>query len=163
MGPGTLGGTQDRTQVVGVGYLVAHHQQRRLALGGGGLQDLLHRGVFPHGRQSDDPLVGMGAAHGVQLPPVGIHHHDARGAGLGGDVSQRLVRLALGDVDLVDGRLRPQGLDDRVAALDDAVRLGVGQRPSVLGVLYLSHGAYLAIHIIVISIPHPFVNIKAHS
>ena len=124
---------------------------------------LLHRGVFPHGRQGDDPLVGMGAAHGVQLPPVGVHHHDARGAGLGGDVPQRLIRLALGDVDLVDGRLRPQGLDDRVAALDDAVRLGVGQRPSVLGVLYLSHGAYLAIHIIVTSIPHPFVNIKAHS
>ena len=163
MGAGALGGTQDRAQVVGIGYLVAHHQQRRLAPGGGRLQDLLHRGVFPHGRQSDDPLVGMGAAHGVQLPPVGVHHHDARGAGLGGDVPQRLVRLALGDVDLVDGRLRPQGLDDRVAALDDAVRLGVGQRPSALGVLYLSHGVYLTIHIIVISIPHPFVNIKAHS
>ena len=107
--------------------------------------------------------MGVGQAHGVQLAPVGLHHHDAGGAGFGGDVPQRLIRLALGDVNFIDSRLRPQGLDDRVAALDDAVRLGVGQRPSVLGVLYLSHGAYLAIHIIVISIPHPFVNIKAHS
>ena len=46
------------------------------------LQDLLHRGVFPHGGQRDHPLVGVGAAHVVQLPPVGLHHHDARGRAL---------------------------------------------------------------------------------
>ena len=40
-------------------------------------------------------------------------------------MAQGLVRLALGDVDLVDGGAHPQGFDHRVAALDDAVGLRV--------------------------------------
>ena len=75
--------------------------------------------------------MGMGAAHGVQLPLVRLHHHDAGGAGLGGDVPQGLVCLSLLEVDLVDVLPRPQGLDHGVAPLDDAVRLRGG------GVIYL--------------------------
>ena len=130
-----------------VGYLVAHHQQRRFALVGSGLQDALHGGVFPHGGQRDHALMGVGAGHVVQLAPVGLHHHDAGGAGFGGDVPQRLVRLALGDIDLIHGRAHPQGFDHRVAPLDNAVRLGVRQRASVLRVLCISH-----------DIPHAFCN-----
>ena len=136
MGPGALGGAQDRAQVVGVGDLVAHHQQRCLALLRGGGQNAVHRHILPHGGQGDHALVGVGAAHAVQLPPVGVHHHDAGVPGLGGDMPQRLVRLALGDVNFVDGRSCPQRLDDGVAALNDAVRLRLRQCPAVFRVLH---------------------------
>ena len=136
MRPGALGGTQDRAQIVGVGDLVTHHQQRRFALLCGGGQNAVHRHVFPHGGQGDHALVCVGAAHVVQLPPVSLHHHDPGGAGLGGDVPQRLVRLALGEVNFVDGRFRPQRLNDGVAPFDNAIGLRLRQRPAALGVLH---------------------------
>ena len=124
VGPGALGGADDGAQVVGVGNFVADDQQGVLPLVGGGLEDALHADVLPHRRQGDDALVGVGAAHAVQLPLVGLHHHDARRPGLGGDVPQRLVRLPLLEVNFVNVLPRPQGLDDGVASLDDAVSLG---------------------------------------
>ena len=126
MGTGTLGGAEDGAQIVGIGDLVAYHQQRGLALVGSGLQDAVHRHIFPDGGQGDDALVGVGAGHVVQLAAVGLHHHDARGAGLGGDVAQGLVRLALGQIDLVDGRAGAESFNDRIAALDNAVGLRLG-------------------------------------
>ena len=69
-------------------------------------------------------LMGVGAAHAVQLPPVGLHHHDARRPGLGGDVAQGLVHLTLLDENFVDAGLRPQGFDHRVAAFNEAVGIG---------------------------------------
>ena len=148
MGTGALRRPQDCAQIVGVGDLVTDHQQRRLSPVGGSLQDVLHRGVLPHGGKGDNALMGVGAGHTVQLPPVGIHHHDARRTRLGGDVSQRLIRLAPGDVNFIHGGAHPQCFDDRVAPLDNAVRLRVRQRPPVLRVLPLSHGQYLALHIV---------------
>jgi uncharacterized protein YgbK (DUF1537 family) len=59
---------------------------------------------------------------------VRLLRRDSRFHGLyasGGDVTQGGVCLALHDVDLVDVGPRPQGLGDRVAALDDAVGRGV--------------------------------------
>ena len=138
MGPGTLGGAEDGPQIVGVGDLVAHHQQRRLPLGGGAVQNALDADVFPDGGQGDDSLVGVGAAHGVQLPPVGLHHNNPGVPGPGGNVAQGLVRLALGQVNFVDGRSGPQGLDHGVPALDEAVGLRLGGGPSGFVV---SHGA----------------------
>ena len=41
----------------------------------------------------------------------------ADGAGLGGDVAQGLVRFALLEVDFINGRPGPQGLDDGVPAV----------------------------------------------
>ena len=67
--------------------------------------------------------MGVGAAHGVQLAAVRLHHHGPGGPGAGGDVPQGLVRLPLLEVDLVDGGAGAQGLDDGVAALDEAVGL----------------------------------------
>ena len=131
MGPGALGGTEDGAQIVGIGDLVADHQQRRFAPVGGGLQNALHRHILPDGGQRDNALMGVGARHGVQLAAVGLHHHNARGAGLGGDVAQRLVRLALGKIDLVDGRSGPQRLDHRVASLDHAVGLRLRHRAAL--------------------------------
>ena len=123
VGSGALGSADDCAQVVGIRDLIADHQQGVLPLVGSALEDTLHADVLPHGGQGDDPLVGVGAAHAVQLTLVRLHHHDARSPGLGGDVSQGLVRLPLLEVDLVDGLPCPQGLDDGVAAFDDAVGL----------------------------------------
>ena len=138
--PRALGGADHRPQVVGVAQLVAHHDQGGLPLGPGGLQDVVHAGVLPHRRQGDHPLVGVGAAHAVQLAPVALHHHNALGAGGGGDVSQGRVGLPPGQIDLVDRGARPQGLRHGVAALDDAVGLPAGGRSALLhGLSCLSH------------------------
>jgi len=53
-------------------------------------------------------------------------------------MAQGLVRLALGQVNFVDGRSGPQGLDHGVPALDDAVGLRLGHGPPVFVVF---HGA----------------------
>ena len=68
--------------------------------------------------------MGVGAAHVVQLALIRVHHHDTGGTGLGGDVAQRLVRLALQNVNFIDVFACPQGLDDGIASLDDAVGFG---------------------------------------
>ncbi len=124
MGAGAVGRPDDGAQIVGVGDLVAHHDQGRLVLGGGICQNIVYTDVLPHRCQSDDALMGVGAAHAVQLPPVGLHHHDARRPGLGGDVAQSLVHLTLLDENFVDAGLRPQGFDHRVAAFNEAIGLG---------------------------------------
>ena len=121
---GAISRPDDGAQIVGVGDLVAHHDQGRLVLGGGICQNIVYTDVLPHRCQSDDALMGVGAAHAVQLPPVGLHHHDARRPGLGGDVAQGLVHLTLLDENFVDAGLRPQGFDHRVAAFNEAVGLG---------------------------------------
>ena len=123
VGPGALGGADHRPQVVGVGELVAHHHQRGLPLLPGGGQDVVHAGVLPDGGLGDDPLVGVGAAHGVQLAPVGVHHHDALFPGGGGDVAQGGVRVPTGKEDFINGNSGPKRLDDGVPALDDPVVL----------------------------------------
>ena len=163
MGAGALGGAEDGAQIVGVGDLIAHHQQGRfppLCCRG---EDALHRDVLPHGGQSDDALMGVGAGNAVQLAAVGLHHHDARVPGPGGDVAQGLVRLALGNVDLVDGGAHPQGFDHRVAALDDAVGLRVRQGTAALGILHIFHGYDLIFLELLTSITQYFGEIKRHS
>ena len=67
--------------------------------------------------------MGVGAAHAVQLSPIGLHHHDARCPGLGCDVAQGLVYLTLLDENFVNTGLCPQGFDHRVAAFNEAVGL----------------------------------------
>ena len=95
MSAGAISRPDDGAQIVGVGDLVAHHDQGRLVLGGGICQNIVYTDVLPHRCQSDDALMGVGAAHAVQLPPVGLHHHDARRPGLGGDVAQGGIGLTL--------------------------------------------------------------------
>ena len=124
MGAGAVGRPNNRAQIMGIGDLIAHDDQGLFVLCRRVRQNILHADVLPHRRQGDDPLMGMGAAHAVQLPPVGFHHDDARRAGLGSDMSQSLVRFPLLDENLIDAGFRPQGLDHRVAAFDEAVGLG---------------------------------------
>ena len=60
----------------------------------------------------------MRLAHRVQLPSVGLDHDDACTACLGGDVPQRLIHIALGNVNLVDRPACAQRLDHGVAAFN---------------------------------------------
>ena len=119
MSPGALGGADNSPQVVGVGNFVANHHQGRFPPVRSLLQDVLHRGVPLGGSYGDDALMAAGFAHGVQLPPVRLHHHDPRPLRLGDDAAQGVVRLPPGDVQLIHGGSGPQGLGDRVAALDE--------------------------------------------
>ena len=121
VGTGALGRADDGPQVVGVADLIADDDEGRLLplLRQG--QNIADLAVFPHTGQGNDPLVGMGLAHKVQLAPVGLHHHNALLPGLGGDVPQGLVHIALGDEDFVNGPAGPQGLNDRVAAFYNIV------------------------------------------
>ena len=71
--PGALGGPDDRPQVVGVGQLVADDDQGRFPLFLGSPARMSSTvGVFPNGGHGDNPLMGVGTAHVVQLPPVGV-------------------------------------------------------------------------------------------
>ena len=121
MGTSAFSGADDRPQIVGIGQFVTHHQQGGLPLLPGGGQDVLYAGILPHGGHGDDALVTVGAAHAVQLAPVGLHHHHAPAPGGGSDITQGVVCVALGNIDLVDGRAGAQGLHHCVAALNDAV------------------------------------------
>ena len=139
MSPGALRRAEDGTQVMRVGDLVAHHQQGRFALFRSSGEHGLHAHILPDGGQGDDALMGVGAGHIVQFPPIRLHHHDACLPGPGGDVAQGLVRLPLGQVDFVDGGVGAQRLNDGIAALDDAVGLRLRLR-SRFPVFVFSHG-----------------------
>ena len=118
MGAHALGGADDGAQIVGIGDLVTDDDEGVFIPFLGDVQNVLHRAVFLHRAQGHHTLVGVGLAHGVQLPAVGLHHHDALGSGLGGDVPEGLIHLALGDVDLVDGSSGAESLDHGISALD---------------------------------------------
>ena len=65
--------------------------------------------------------MGVGLAHEVQLFPVTLYHHDALIPGLGRDMAQGLVHIALCYENFVDGASRSQRFDYGVAPLDDFV------------------------------------------
>ena len=88
-------------------------------------EDILHLAVFPHGGERYHALVGLGAAHEIQLAAVGLDHHHALLARAGGDMPQGLVHIALGDEDLVDGAPGAQGLNDGVSPLNQLVFNGL--------------------------------------
>ena len=157
MDPGALRRPEDGSQVVGIGDLVAHHHK-------GGLSPLLRPGqnvlqlaVFPHGRLGDDPLVGAGDAHGVQLPPVALRHHDAPLPGFSQDPGQGPVRVSPGHEQLVDGPSGPEGLLHRVAALDQVLPV-----PKVCSLLVdsIHKTSRLRMHTVLVIISQPAPDIK---
>ena len=74
MGPAQQGRADHRAQVVGVLDAVADDQERRLALGAGGGQQVVHLGVGDLAGKSGHPLVAVGAGQLAQL--VGVHPLD---------------------------------------------------------------------------------------
>ena len=107
--------TDDRTQIVGVLDAVAHHDQRRFAALPRHTEDVLQRNVFLRGSLRDHALMVARRAHVVELAPVAGDDRDAVLPRLGCDTPDA---CALGHKDLIDRPARTQGLQDRVAALD---------------------------------------------
>lgn len=98
-------------------------------------EDVLDRGVFPNGGHGDNPLMGVGTGHLVQLPPVGVDHHHTVGSGSVGDVTQGAVCISLGQINFINGGTGTQCLDDRVASFNDAIRFGRPAEAGVCGIL----------------------------
>ena len=123
MGTSALGSADNSPQVMGVGNFVADHQQRRLAPLRRFLQNILHRGVGLGGGDGNNALVAVGDAHGIQLPPVRLHHYHAGLSGGSGNAAKGTVRLPFSNIEFINRRAGAQGLRHRVAALDESFGL----------------------------------------
>ena len=95
------------------------------------------------------------AGHGVKLAAVALDDNDARVPCARGNVTERLVRLTLGQIDLVDGGPGAQPLDDAVAdsLLHGALLIKLFHNDPQLGNKF----SYFD------SIPYPNDRIKRHS
>ena len=102
MGSGTFGAAEDGAQIMGVGELIAHDDQRCLPPGSGLLQDVVNGIIDVGGSQSDHALVSVGEGHGIQLPPVHRHHHGSRLLGLSGQALQAPVNVTGGNKHLIN-------------------------------------------------------------
>ena len=118
VGTGTLGGADNRTQIVHVADLVADDHKRRLVPLCGDIQNILHGTVFPHSGQSDHALMGVSPAHGIQLAAVGFYYNNALFAGSGSNMAQCFVHIALGNINFIDAAAGTERFRYRVAAFD---------------------------------------------
>ena len=125
MRAGAFGGADDGAQVVRVGDLVAHDDERRFALFARGVQNIRNAHILAHGGKRDDALMGVRAAHEIKLALVRIHHDDALFARGGGNVTERAVGLTLLHVNFVNACSGAQRFDHGVATLDQTVRPGI--------------------------------------
>ena len=139
MGPGHLGGTDDCSQIMGIGDAVAQHQPRVLPPLPGQSQHILHAAIGHSGTQGDDALMGAGDAHGIQLPAIDFLGGDTLLPGLGHQMAQG-ADGSLGKIDLVDFPAAAQGLGDGVAPLQHILIGGAGGgfRPSTEGTAFVS-------------------------
>ena len=150
VGTGALGASEDSAQIMGVGQLIADHQQGSLPTGSGLLQKIVNGVVHMGGSQGDDALMGTGEGHGIQLPAIHRNHHGSGLLGLGSQPLQAPVGISGGDEHLVNGAAAFQGLGNGVAALQLAFhflgRLGALGKPirPVLG--FTSLGTAFFVH-----------------
>ena len=117
MRPDALRAAYDGAEVVRVRYLVADDDEGRLAPRLSQGEDVVQAGVFADGADRNDALVRLGDAHGVELSAVAVRDAYSALPRQARDVRQGLVRLAAGDIDLVQRAPRAQRLQHRVAAL----------------------------------------------
>ena len=113
-----LSGAQNRAEIVRIGDLVTHDDERVLAPLGGTFQNILDRGVFAHCRLCNDALVRARGAERIELAPVAFGDDDAVFPRLGENTSKRPVGVAADNKNFID---RPSGADrlgDGVAPLD---------------------------------------------
>ena len=140
----------------------SHDEQRLLALFARAVEQALHAHIFAQRREGDHALMRVRAGHGVKLAAVALDDHDARVPCARGDVTECLVRLTLGQIDLVDGGPGAQRLDHRVASLDDAVADGLLHGTLLIKLFHNdpqlgNKFSYFD------SIPYPIDRIKRHS
>ena len=121
MGTAQQCAAHDCTQIVGVLNAVAQHQKRRLALGLGCCQQILHGHVLDLTGKSRHALMAFGAGHQAQL--VGVHPLD-RCAGLLGQcciVCRHCRGHPLGNKHGVHTGAALEQLGHRVFAVDQAL------------------------------------------
>ena len=112
-------GAQNGAEIVRIGDLVAHDDERVLAPLGGAGKNVVNGRILPHCRLRDDALMRPRRAERIELAAVALGNDDARLACLGENAPERAVGVAAGDENLVD---RPSGADrlgDGVASLDE--------------------------------------------
>ena len=117
MGTGTFRASHDRSQIVGIGKIVAQNQQGCFAPAFRLRENFVNGAVIPGRRLGDDPLMGVGEGHGVQLSPVHGNHDSARLLGQCRQALKPPVRLPVGNKDLINGPPAFQRLLQGVAAL----------------------------------------------
>ena len=101
---------------MGVGQLIANHQQGCLATACCLFQQVVDGEIVSCGSQSDHTLMGAGKAHGIQLSSVHGHHNSACLLGIGSQFLQGTVSLTGGNEHLVDGAAGAQGFGQGIAA-----------------------------------------------
>ena len=118
-----LGSAQNRAEIVRIGDLVAHDDERILAPPGGTLQNILDGGVLAHRRLRDDALVRARGAERIELAPVALGDDNAVFPRLGKNARKGAVGVAAGNKNFIN---RPPGADrlgDGVAPLDQILAI----------------------------------------
>ena len=117
-----LCGTDNRTQVVGIGNTVADEQQGLLAALLGQTEDIFYSRVAGSCTQSNDALMGAGDRQAIQLVLIGLLGLNAHLTGAGDQIADGLMRTGRKH-DLVDGASALQCLFDGILALEDQLAL----------------------------------------
>ena len=107
-----------RAQVSRIAHLVAYDDKRLLAFFPCKSKDVRHLAVFVNAYKGDNALMRLRDRHVVKLPAVGIDNDDAGLARFRRDVAEGLVRLALGNENLIYAAAYAQSLDNGISALD---------------------------------------------
>ena len=134
-----------RAQIVGVLDAVAQHEEGRLALLFGDVQQLLHRDVGDLAGKGGHALMALGAGHEPQL--VGVHPLDGGPhlLGHGGVVSRYRRGHALGNEHGVHAGAALEQLGDGVFAVHEALVLLLGLLRAAAGAargVFLFHGVF---------------------
>ena len=141
MGAGALGTSQNRAQIMGVGKIVAEHQQRRFSPGRSLGKDLVNGAVVPGGSLGDHALMGVGKGHGIQLPAIHRNHNGTGFLCLRRKALQSPVGLTVGNKNLINGTPAFQRFLKGVAPFQLAFRLlrSGGRGPS-----FIVHGNFIS-------------------
>ena len=118
--PGALAAADDGAEVVRVGHLIQHHDERFFAALPRPREDVLDGGVRPRRAEGQKPLMG-----GIDLvQPVALHelHHHARLPRHAHDVARRAGEIALGHQQLFQRRAALERLADGVAPHQQVLR-----------------------------------------
>ena len=144
MGTAQQSAAHHGTQVVGVLNAIAQHQERRLALGFGRCQQVLHGGIRDLAGKGGHTLMALGAGHQAQL--VGVHPLDGCPGLLGqcGIVGRHGGGHALRNEHRIHAGTALQQLGHRILAVDQALIPGLLFRCTAraAGLIFLFHSMF---------------------
>ena len=85
------------------------------------VQNVFQRTVAFHRTHGDHALMRFCHAHEIQFPFITVYNDDTGFSGGGGYEPQRVVRVALGTIDLIYGTSGTDRFDDRIAPFNQFV------------------------------------------